>query len=85
MDGIEIGTLEDDGTTLVLRRHVALPVEQVWSHVADRQRKELVFSKLLCVAGRVERQGEVVHLIAGRLIDQTPMLSELDFSSRDFH
>jgi error-prone DNA polymerase len=57
----------------------------VWSHVADRQRKELVFSKLLCVAGRVERQGEVVHLIAGRLIDQTAMLSELDFSSRDFH
>ena len=38
MDGIEIGTLEDDGTTLVLRRHVALPVEQVWSHVADSDR-----------------------------------------------
>lgn len=57
----------------------------VWSHVADRQRKELVFSRLMCVAGRVEKQGEVVHLIAGRLIDQTALLAELRFSTREFH
>jgi error-prone DNA polymerase len=57
----------------------------VWSHLAKRQRKELVFSRLLCVAGRVERQGDVVHLIAGRLIDQTAMLGKLSFSSREFH
>lgn len=57
----------------------------VWSHVAARQRVELISARLLCVAGRVEKQGEVVHLIAGQLIDQTAMLGELDFSSRDFH
>ncbi|MBL0124042.1 MAG: error-prone DNA polymerase [Betaproteobacteria bacterium] len=57
----------------------------VWSHVAARQRKELVQSRLMCVAGRVERQGEVVHLIAGKLIDQTAMLGELDFHSHEFH
>lgn len=57
----------------------------VWSHVADRQRKELVFSRLMCVAGRVEKQGEVVHLIAGRLIDQTALLADLQFSTREFH
>ena len=57
----------------------------VWPRVAARQRKELVFSRLLCVAGHVERQGEVVHLIAGKLIDQTAMLGELDFSIREFH
>ncbi|MEP7155482.1 MAG: error-prone DNA polymerase, partial [Betaproteobacteria bacterium] len=57
----------------------------VWQRLAQRQRKELVFSRLLCVAGRVERQGEVVHLIAGKLIDQTSMLGDLDFSIREFH
>ena len=57
----------------------------VWSHVAARQRNPLVQAKLLFVAGRVERQGEVVHLIAGKLIDQTAMLGELDFSTREFH
>ena len=57
----------------------------VWSRLAESQRKELVFSRLLCVAGHVERQGGVVHLIAGRLIDQTTLLGELDFSTREFH
>ncbi len=57
----------------------------VWSHVAARQRNPLILARLLCVAGRVERQGEVVHLIAGRLIDQTAMLGELDFRSHEFH
>ena len=57
----------------------------VWSHVAVRQRSPLVHAKLLFVAGRVERQGDVVHLIAGKLIDQTAMLGELDFSTREFH
>ena len=57
----------------------------VWSHVAERQRNPLVLARLLCVAGRVERQGEVVHLIAGKLIDQTAMLGELEFSTREFH
>ena len=57
----------------------------VWSHVAARQRNPLILARLLCVAGRVERQGEVVHLIAGKLIDQTAMLGELDFRSHEFH
>jgi error-prone DNA polymerase len=57
----------------------------VWSHVAARQRNPLILARLLCVAGRVERQGEVVHLIAGKLIDQTALLGELDFHRHEFH
>ena len=57
----------------------------VWSHVAARQRNPLILARLMCVAGRVERQGEVVHLIAGRLIDQTSMLGDLDFHRHEFH
>ena len=39
----------------------------------------------MAVYGTVEREGEVVHLIAGRLVDLTPMLGSLPTRSRDFH
>jgi error-prone DNA polymerase len=42
-------------------------------------------ARLLGVYGKVEREGEVVHLLAGRLVDLTPLLGELPTSSRDFH
>jgi error-prone DNA polymerase len=50
-----------------------------------RQRKEVLLSRLLCVTGHIERQGDVIHLVAGRLSDQTNLLSDLAFRSRDFH
>jgi error-prone DNA polymerase len=37
------------------------------------------------VYGNVEREGPVVHLIAGRLADLSPLLGKLKTSSRDFH
>jgi len=33
----------------------------------------------------VEREGEVVHVLAGRLADLSPMLGGLVTRSRDFH
>jgi error-prone DNA polymerase len=57
----------------------------VWSNVGDRQRKELLGAQLLTVYGHVERQGEVVHVIAGRLRDDTELLGRLEVGSRDFH
>ena len=47
----------------------------VWRDIAERQRRALLGSQLLAVHGALERQGEVVHLIAGRLVAR----------SRDFH
>jgi len=40
---------------------------------------------LLTVYGHVERQGEVVHVIAGRLRDDTELLGRLEVGSRDIH
>ncbi|MEO8136475.1 MAG: error-prone DNA polymerase [Betaproteobacteria bacterium] len=57
----------------------------VWSNVGDRQRKEMMTARLLTVYGHVERQGEVVHVIAGRLQDDTELLGRLEVASRDFH
>jgi error-prone DNA polymerase len=39
----------------------------------------------MAVDGRVEREGAVVHVIAGRLTDLTPLLGALPTKSRDFH
>lgn len=57
----------------------------VWRDLAERQRRELLGSRLLAVYGVLERQGEVTHLIAGYLKDLTPMLGNLVTQSRDFH
>jgi error-prone DNA polymerase len=74
--GVTFITLEDEtGMVNVI----------VWRDLAERQRKELLRSHLLTVYGTLEREGEVVHLIAGRLRDRTPMLGNLVTRSRDFH
>jgi error-prone DNA polymerase len=57
----------------------------VWRDLGERQRRELLGSRLLAVYGVLERQGEVAHLIAGHLKDLTPLLGDLVTQSRDFH
>ena len=37
----------------------------VWRALAERQRRELLASKLMGIAGTIEREGEVVHLLRG--------------------
>ena len=39
----------------------------------------------MAVYGKVEREGAVVHLLAGHLVDLSPMLGALAAKSRDFH
>ena len=57
----------------------------LWRHVAERQRRELLGARLLGVQGVVEREGEVVHLVARRLFDHSALLGPLSAQSRDFH
>jgi error-prone DNA polymerase len=74
--GVVFVTLEDEtGATNVI----------VWRDVGDRQRRELLGAKLLAVFGKVEREGQVVHVLAGRLADLSPLLGGLQTRSRDFH
>jgi len=74
--GVTFVTLEDEtGMVNII----------VWRDLAERQRKELLRSSLLTVYGRLEREGEVVHVIAERLRDQTALLGSLVTRSRDFH
>ncbi len=57
----------------------------VWNRLVESQKRELLGARLLGVTGSIERDGEVVHLVARRLHDYTPMLGPLMTASRDFH
>jgi error-prone DNA polymerase len=73
--GVVFVTIEDEtGATNVI----------VWRDLGDRQRRELLGARLLAVYGKVEREGAVLHVLAGRLVDLTPLLGELPTRSRDF-
>lgn len=68
-------TLEDDtGAVNVI----------IWPAVAAAQRKPLLASTLMTVFGRWQREGDVVHLVAGKLIDHSALLDGLVSRSRDF-
>jgi error-prone DNA polymerase len=57
----------------------------VWERIGDEYRRPLVESRLLEVHGELQRQEGVMHVIARRLIDRSPLLGELITRSRDFH
>jgi error-prone DNA polymerase len=57
----------------------------VWNDLADRQRRELLGSRLLAASGEVQRQGRVIHVLARHLEDLSPLLGRLATSSHDFH
>ena len=56
----------------------------LWRDLIERQRRELLGARLLAVEGSIERDGEVVHLIARRLLDYSALLGRLQAQSRDF-
>ena len=73
--GVVFVTLEDDtGAVNVI----------VWPAVALAQRQALLASRLLTVYGVWQREGEVRHLIAHRLVDHSALLQGLLTHSRDF-
>jgi error-prone DNA polymerase len=78
--GVIFVTLEDEtGTANIV----------VFNELACRQRRLLLGSRLLGVAGQLQVEGEgehaVVHLVAKRLFDHSELLGTLLTRSRDFH
>lgn len=66
--GVVFLTLEDEtGTSNIV----------VWTRVYEHFRKAVIAGRLLRVTGRIEREGQVMHLIAERIEDLSPMLSTL--------
>ncbi len=78
--GVVFVTLEDEtGSVNVI----------VWKSLREKQRSELLHSRLMAVYGVWQRDmasgGEVCHLIAKRLVNLTPLLGGLASHSREFH
>ena len=57
----------------------------VWNAVAVAQRAALLESRLLEVQGKLQREGDVQHVIAQRLTNISALLGDLTFASRNFH
>jgi error-prone DNA polymerase len=69
-------TLEDEtGVTNVI----------IWPALLEKQRKEILNAMLLTVYGIWQCEGEVMHLIAKRVVDHSALLGSLTVESRDFH
>jgi error-prone DNA polymerase len=57
----------------------------VWPRVVEQQRQALLGSQLMGVYGTWQNENQVRHLVAGRLVNLSPMLGELATRSRNFH
>jgi error-prone DNA polymerase len=77
-NGVLFLTLEDEtGNVNVI----------VWPSLVEQQRREVLGAALMGVYGVWQREGEVRHLVAKRLVDLSPLLGRLagENRSRDFH
>jgi error-prone DNA polymerase len=75
-NGVTFVTMEDE------TGHVNLIV---WERVATAQRAALLESRLLEVRGKLQREGDVLHVIAQRLTNLSALLGDLVVTSRNFH
>jgi error-prone DNA polymerase len=74
--GVVFETIEDETGTANLI---------LWSHVYDRYRPAARHAALLQAEGYVQREGQVVHVLAKRLFDLSHLLHGYEVRSRDFH
>jgi error-prone DNA polymerase len=73
--GVTFVTLEDETGYVNL---------VVWERLAERARRPLLGARLLGVAGVVQKQSGVLHVIAEELADLSGLLGGLETRSRDF-
>lgn len=66
--GVIFATLEDETSIANII---------VWPKTFEQFRRELLAARLLGVEGRLQKEGDVIHVIAARLVNLTPHLSLL--------
>jgi error-prone DNA polymerase len=57
----------------------------VWEKLSKKQRRPLLGARLLGVAGMLESESGVIHVIAEHLTDHSALIGNLAAHSRDFH
>jgi error-prone DNA polymerase len=73
--GVTFVTLEDESGQINVI---------MWKQIAEEFRSVLLNARLLGIAGELQIEGKVIHIIARRLFDHTAMLGDLSVHSRDF-
>ncbi len=73
--GVIFVTLEDETGQINL---------VLWKQIAEQYRAELLNARLLGVAGELQIEGQVIHVVAQRLFDHSNLLGDLSVRSRDF-
>jgi len=73
--GVTFVTLEDETGYLNL---------VIWDSLAQSERRIVRAAALMGVVGKVQKEGEVLHVIAERLFDHSEWLGGLATRSRDF-
>jgi len=56
----------------------------IWPQLFEKQRAEILAASVLAVGGVLETDGDVHHLIAGRVHDFSHLAEGLSSRSRDF-
>ncbi|MGB6324625.1 MAG: OB-fold nucleic acid binding domain-containing protein, partial [Methylocella sp.] len=49
----------------------------IWPKVFEKQRRVILAARMMAVHGRIQREGEVVHLVAQHLTDLSPALASV--------
>jgi error-prone DNA polymerase len=73
--GVIFVTLEDETGQINL---------VLWKQVAEQYRAALLNARLLGIAGELQIEGQVIHVIARQLFDHSDLLGDLSVHSRDF-
>jgi len=73
--GVTFVTMEDESGQINLI---------IWKKIAEEFRAALLNARLLGIAGELQIEGKVIHVIAHQLFDHTEMLGGLSVRSRDF-
>ena len=56
----------------------------VWPSIFEANRPLILSARMIAVRGRVQREGEVIHIVAEALEDLSPLLASLGRQSADF-
>ncbi|HZP13848.1 MAG TPA: error-prone DNA polymerase [Nevskiaceae bacterium] len=73
--GVMFMTLEDESGIVNLI---------VWPKILEAQRAAAVGASFVVVSGELQKQGEVIHVVARRIRDVSDWIGELPYLSRDF-
>jgi error-prone DNA polymerase len=73
--GVIFVTLEDETGQINL---------VLWKQIAEQYRAALLNARLLGVAGELQIEGRVIHVVARQLFDHSDLLGDLSVHSRDF-